>query len=138
MKATALFRIEAKSSVRRRAILAAILLMVLMAPKAVAPAQGHEFWVGMWEGLGDFDREHGHAWSAWDARIALDTEGYSMARALLDRGNRSGVSSAGPSRSPNRSPLVLKILVHRAFATITQCRSCFLATASMHRTRGGS
>lgn len=30
---------------------------------AVRPAQGHELWSGVWQGLGDFDRTKGHAWS---------------------------------------------------------------------------
>ncbi len=120
----ALFRIEAKSSPKRRAILAAILLMVLVAPKAVAPRQAHEFWVGMWEGLGDFDREHGHVWSDWDARIALDTEGYSMER----RGPYWTAETEAVFRRLVLHDLrtdpfwYAKILVHRVFATITQWR----------------
>jgi hypothetical protein len=34
----------------------------------------------MWEGLGDFDREHGHEWSDPAARVVLDAQGYSMAQ----------------------------------------------------------
>jgi len=74
----ALLRVEGQASIRKRSLLALLLLAVLWSPKAMAPRQAHEIWIGMWEGLGDFDREHGHVWSDFAARLVLDREGYLM------------------------------------------------------------
>jgi hypothetical protein len=102
--------------------LALILLMV--APKALGSKSSHEVWLGMWEGLGDFDRERGHEWSDFSARVALDREGYHMER-------------RGPYWTPEteaifkrlvladikENPLwFVKILGHRVVATLTQRR----------------
>jgi hypothetical protein len=39
-------------------------LITLAAPYLfVQPAERHGVWSAVWEGLGDFDRTHGHAWS---------------------------------------------------------------------------
>jgi hypothetical protein len=43
------------------AALAALLLVAL--PTAARSGGGHDVWITLWEGLGDFDREKGHAWS---------------------------------------------------------------------------
>jgi hypothetical protein len=75
----ALARAEAASPLKVRVLLSAGLLLVLFLPRAAAPKQAHEVWIGVWEGLGDFDRERGHVWSDFVARTALDREGYSMA-----------------------------------------------------------
>ena len=48
----------------RVGILALPALIALAAPYLfVQPAQRHGVWSAVWEGLGDFDRTHGHAWS---------------------------------------------------------------------------
>jgi len=120
----ALFRAEAGASLKRRALLALVLLGALAAPRALAPRQAHELWVGMWEGLGDFDREYGHVWSDPGARVTLDQEGYVMER----RGPYWTEESEAIFRR-----LVLKdiqahpvwyaqILLRRTVATITQWR----------------
>jgi hypothetical protein len=39
-------------------------LILLIGPyMALRPARQHELWLGVWMGLGDFDRTKGHAWS---------------------------------------------------------------------------
>jgi hypothetical protein len=43
------------------AALAALLLVAL--PAAARSGGGHDLWITLWEGLGDFDREKGHSWS---------------------------------------------------------------------------
>jgi hypothetical protein len=48
----------------RRPTAAAACLALLLAPYALmAQPERHDVWAGVWEGLGDFDREKGHAWS---------------------------------------------------------------------------
>lgn len=120
----ALFRSEAALPLRRRLLLAFLLLCVVAAPRALAPKQAHEMWVGMWEGLGDFDRAYGHEWSDPAARRALDREGYVMQK-------------RGPYWTPESEAifrrLVLEhirtdpawyvsILGRRVLATVTQAR----------------
>jgi hypothetical protein len=51
---------------RRRAVLGrfAIATAIFFAPYlAVRMPQHHDVWMGVWEGLGDFDRSKGHIWS---------------------------------------------------------------------------
>jgi hypothetical protein len=65
-----------------RGLLLAAALVVLLAPyAAIRPPQQHEVWLGVWEGLGDFDRSKGHAWSDTVAKAVLRSEGI-----RLDRG----------------------------------------------------
>lgn len=48
----------------RLVFLAVPALAVLILPYAlVRPSERHGVWSALWEGLGDFDRTHGHAWS---------------------------------------------------------------------------
>jgi hypothetical protein len=120
----ALLRAEAHSSLARRALFSCVLLLAVSAPKALAPKQSHEVWIGMWEGLGDFDRKHGHVWSDAKARLALEGEGYAIER-------------RGPYWNPETEAifrrLVLRdigndpwwyanILVRRVGATVSQWR----------------
>jgi hypothetical protein len=64
-----------------RALGAFALLAALFAPYlAVRPPQQHEVWLGIWEGLGDFDRARGHAWSDRVTREVLRAEGSAPAR----------------------------------------------------------
>jgi len=76
----ALYRVEAAASRRRRTLMALLMFSVLIAPRALAPRQAHALWIGVWEGLGDVDRQYGHEWSDPAARVALDREGYIMAK----------------------------------------------------------
>jgi hypothetical protein len=48
----------------RLVFLAVPALVVLLLPYVLArPSERHGVWSALWEGLGDFDRTHGHAWS---------------------------------------------------------------------------
>jgi hypothetical protein len=63
----------------RAVMLAFVALTLLVGPYfLVRPPQRHEVWVGIWEGLGDFDREKGHAWYDPAARAAIRREGYTI------------------------------------------------------------
>ena len=48
---------------RLAASVAALLAVFLLPFLIVRRPQRHETWAAIWEGLGDFDRTHGHAWS---------------------------------------------------------------------------
>ena len=66
-----------KRPMGRAALFTVGALMLLLGPHLlVRPSAHHEEWVGIWEGLGDFDREKGHAWDDDVAREALRREGY--------------------------------------------------------------
>jgi hypothetical protein len=57
-------------------LLTAALAALLVAPYLfVRPAQRHETWGAIWEGLGDFDRTKGHSWSDPAAEAAARAEG---------------------------------------------------------------
>jgi hypothetical protein len=43
---------------------------------ALAPPRGHEAWLGIWEGLGDFDRSRGHYWNDDHAKAVLRGAGF--------------------------------------------------------------
>ena len=59
-----------------RLVHAAVLLALFIAPYAlVRQPRHHEVWLGLWEGLGDFDRTKGHAWDDDVAREALRRAG---------------------------------------------------------------
>jgi hypothetical protein len=59
-----------------RALSALAFVALLFAPYlALRPPQQHEVWLGMWEGLGDFDRTRGHSWSDSVAKEVLRSEG---------------------------------------------------------------
>jgi len=69
-------RLEPGTPPTRRATakpLAAILLLALFLIPYVLARQPrhHEVWLGVWEGLGDFDRTRGHAWDDDAAREVL-------------------------------------------------------------------
>jgi hypothetical protein len=120
----ALLRAEARSSLMRRVLFSCALLLAMAAPKALAPKQSHEIWIGMWEGLGDFDRKHGHVWSDAKARIALEGEGYTIER----RGpywnpETEAIFKRMVLRDIGNDPLwYANILVRRVGATVTQWR----------------
>ncbi|HEY2946251.1 MAG TPA: hypothetical protein VGN09_27715 [Vicinamibacteria bacterium] len=59
-----------------RAVHAVIFLAIFIAPYALLrPPRHHEVWLGLWEGLGDFDRTKGHAWDDDVAREVLRRAG---------------------------------------------------------------
>jgi hypothetical protein len=61
--ALGLWRARAAST-GRRAWTAAAAMLLLLGPFLLVRQPGHHnVWSGFWEGLGDFDREKGHAWS---------------------------------------------------------------------------
>jgi hypothetical protein len=60
----------------RRALGALALLALFLLPYVlVREPKHHEIWLGMWEGLGDFDRTKGHAWNDDVAREVLRRAG---------------------------------------------------------------
>ena len=73
----------------RRIAVAAFALFLI--PYAILrPAQHHDVWAAVWEGLGDFDRTKGHVWSdpvaeehvrALGAPARLSDEGMAIMRA---------------------------------------------------------
>ena len=59
-----------------RLVHAAVFLALFIAPYAlVRQPRHHEVWLGLWEGLGDFDRTNGHAWDDDVAREVLRRAG---------------------------------------------------------------
>ena len=60
----------------RRAVAALALLALFLLPyMLVREPRHHEIWLGMWEGLGDFDRTKGRAWNDDVAREVLRRAG---------------------------------------------------------------
>jgi hypothetical protein len=79
-----------------------------------AEPQEHGLWVSLWEGLGDFDRSRGHAWSDEAARMAAGN------RALGTRGAERILRSqvlAGIREDPL---WFVGILIKRTLATLSQ------------------
>jgi hypothetical protein len=54
---------------------AALAALLVLPPVLLRPSEAHNLWIPMWEGLGDFDREHGHVWSDADAKRFLRARG---------------------------------------------------------------
>jgi hypothetical protein len=104
----------------------ALALVLLLGPYLIIrPAQQHEIWVGMWEGLGDFDREKGHAWYDPTAREALRRAGATIPQPIQPEW--------GPELEQTMKRLMLrdiasdpwwyaKILAQRVPATLLQTR----------------
>jgi hypothetical protein len=61
--------------IKRVAIAAALLALLLVPYLLVRQPRHHEVWLGLWEGLGDFDRSRGHAWDDDVAREVLRRAG---------------------------------------------------------------
>lgn len=59
----------------RRAALAAALAAAFLLPLPLMKRSQHDVWQPIWEGLGDFDRVKGHAWSDDAAREAVRLAG---------------------------------------------------------------
>jgi hypothetical protein len=62
-------------SAKRAASAAALLALFLVPYALVRQPRHHEVWLGLWEGLGDFDRTKGHAWDDDVAREVLRSAG---------------------------------------------------------------
>jgi len=60
---------------RRIASAAALLALFLVPYALMREPRHHEVWLGLWEGLGDFDRTRGHAWDDDVAREVLRSAG---------------------------------------------------------------
>ena len=59
-----------------RLVHAAVVLALFVTPYAIVrQPRHHEVWLGLWEGLGDFDRTKGHAWNDDVAREVLRRAG---------------------------------------------------------------
>lgn len=64
-----------------RALPALLLMAALFGPYAlVRPPRHHGVWGDLWQGLGDFDRTRGHAWSDGELRKLLRREGLKIGR----------------------------------------------------------
>ena len=104
----------------------ALAMGLLLGPYwVVRPAQRHETWFALWEGVGDFDREKGHAWYDPVARDVLRREGFVIP-------DRAGPICTPAMEATMRRLLVrditsdplwyAKILVQRVPATLLQLR----------------
>ena len=77
----AVFRLQ--TSHRRRTLFLAAAAALFLLPYAVMKPSGHhEIWLGVWEGLGDFDRTKGHVWYDPVAREILRQDGTVIPRRL--------------------------------------------------------
>jgi hypothetical protein len=66
---------------RPRALPALLLAGALLGPYAlVRPPRHHGIWGDLWQGLGDFDRTRGHAWSDGELRQLLRRNGLKIGR----------------------------------------------------------
>jgi hypothetical protein len=69
-------RRAAAGQMASRLVNAAVLFALFVAPYTlVRQPRHHEVWLGLWEGLGDFDRTKGHAWDDDVAREVLRRAG---------------------------------------------------------------
>jgi hypothetical protein len=110
-----------------RALYAGALLALFIGPTLlVRPPRHHEVWLGVWEGLGDFDRTKGHAWDDDVAREVLRRAGATLPE-------RYPVWENAPENEALFRRLVLDsirsspgwyagILVRRFWATLTQAK----------------
>ena len=91
----------------------------------IRPPQTHEVWVGLWEGLGDFDREKGHAWYDPTTRAALRGEGVTIPEPIEPAWTpeMNAVLRRSVLRDIAADPLwYAKILAQRVPATVLQLR----------------
>ena len=69
-------RRPANGQMASRLVHAAVFLALFITPYALGrQPRHHEVWLGLWEGLGDFDRTKGHAWDDDVAREVLRRAG---------------------------------------------------------------
>jgi hypothetical protein len=64
------FALALWGAARRPARVAGLVLVLLGPFLLVKPSTHHNLWIGVWEGLGDFDRTLGHSWND-DAALGL-------------------------------------------------------------------
>ncbi len=64
----------------------AIAALLIVPAFALRPSESHSLWIGVWEGLGDFDRERDHFWSDAAAKRALRAAGVDDLRGLAAEG----------------------------------------------------
>jgi hypothetical protein len=111
----------------KRAAGAAALVALFLLPYLLArQPRHHEVWLGLWEGLGDFDRTRGHA---WDDDVAREV----LRRAGVDLPQRYPVWENAPENEALFRRLVIadlreaplwyaRILARRLWATLTQAK----------------
>jgi hypothetical protein len=111
-----------RTPARARAAAAAVAVLVL-GLLVLRGDSRHDKWVTLWEGLGDFDRTHGHAWNDDAVRAIAVREG-------IDLPTRSPLFERGAEIEAVMKPHVLRaiqgdpawyagILVKRALATVS-------------------
>ena len=104
----------------------ALVVMFVVPYALVRQPRHHEVWLGLWEGLGDFDRTKGHAWDDAVAREVLRREG-------AEPPERYPVWENAPENEALFRRLVLDdvrsapgwyggILARRAWVTLTQLK----------------
>jgi hypothetical protein len=105
---------------------AVLSLGLLVSPHLLLePPSRHYAWMGIWEGLGDFDREKGFAWSDGAARSALRGAGYVFEGAIQPGSNeeQDAIYRRLVLRAISSDPVwYLKILAQRVPATLLQLR----------------
>lgn len=110
----------------RLGVLAASAALLAVPYALVRPASHHEAWLGIWEGLGDFDRTKGHTFADSEARKVLAEGGIFIPRnlPLSVRAQETEPFFRGRVLEAVRSDpgWVAKILVRRMFATATQSK----------------
>jgi hypothetical protein len=96
----------------------------LLGPYAVVrQARHHEAWLGVWEGLGDFDRSKGHSFLDSAARKAAADAGATVPENLNWTPESEAVFRRLVIRDILSDPAwYLKILARRAFATLLQTK----------------
>lgn len=111
-------------AVRVFLVSAAALALFLVPYTLVRQPRHHEVWLGLWEGLGDFDRTKGHAWSDTVAKDALEREGVALRRKDSLLGKAAGTEAIFRRlvlADVREDPLwYARILGRRLFATVTQ------------------
>jgi len=97
-----------------------LLALFLLPYLAVRRPSYHEAWLGVWEGLGDFDRSKGHAWFDAEAKRQLREAGRDApAGRLLDPGPHEGFFRQKVLEDITGDPLwYATILAKRLLATV--------------------
>jgi len=117
---------ESPLHLRARTLVALLALALFLGPYALLrQPQKHDFWPTIWEGLGDFDRTKGYAWSDAEAKRFLRREGVSGLANVEDGLWGSAQSEATFRRKVQNDILhdpswYAAILGHRLWATLSQ------------------
>lgn len=115
------------TTMRRFAVIFPGALVLLVLPFAlVRPTSHHEAWLGVWEGLGDFDRTKGHTFADPEARKVLAAGGIVIPRTLplnVRAAETEPFFRELVLRSIGEDPLWYgRILAKRVAATVTQVK----------------